>query len=106
MPILQPHASCLGADPGSRRTAISRRTVVLGEFGRLLLPVQQQQGGPHSRRSRDCSGATPSPLHAAYLPATDASDRQQGRKVAQVFVLLSLTSQPSFSNSSKNRKIW
>jgi len=34
-------------DPGSRRTAISRRTVVLGESGRLLLPVQQQQGRPH-----------------------------------------------------------
>src|SRR6266446_377191 len=66
--------------------ALSRKNILLrdrnafqlGEFGGLLLPVQQQQGRPYAGGGWAETGAETPAVYAAHLPAAHAAYRAPG----------------------------
>ena len=72
----------VGVDARSRGAALARRTLLLGESGGLLLPVQQSQGRPHAGRSRHQAGAAAASVYPVHLSPADAADRPSRREVA------------------------
>ncbi len=88
LPILQPRASGFRVDAGSRDAAFAGRAIVVGEFGGVLLRVQQPQRRPHSGRSRAAIAAAAASFHIAHFAAADALDRASRREVAEVSFLL------------------
>ena len=74
MPVLRENFPEFGADARPRNATFAGRALELGEFGGLLLPLQQRQGRPDAGRGGAETGAETAAVYATYFAAIDEID--------------------------------